>query len=123
MGKFFPTADDVIRANRRAIEMKRITKAERHELIKPKESIVATMDRIQRSKKDTSTKAAMMLRDINKKHFFGSANKRTSYLVADSYLFKKTGTTKLHKNKEVKFIKDIRKGKKTLGQIKRWLHD
>ena len=75
----YPSADDIINANKRAIELLRATKAERHQLLVSKARIQEIIDKVKKSEVSIKKKAAILLQEINRRHFFASANKRTSF--------------------------------------------
>lgn len=77
----YPTVEDIINANKKAIELLRATKAERHEILARKQDIQKILDDIKSSEGSVKKKAAMLLMEINRRHFFGSANKRTSFIL------------------------------------------
>ena len=104
----YPTTDDIIKANKKVIELLRITKAERHHLLVPKDRIESMINTIESSEGNVKKKAAMFLREINRRHFFGSANKRTSFVVAADFLLANEGRIPLKKKDEVKFLIEIR---------------
>ena len=78
----YPGVDDVIKANKKAVELLRATKAEKHELLASKKAIESILEKVKASKGDIKSKAALLLEEINRNHIFGSANKRTSFIVA-----------------------------------------
>lgn len=116
-----PTADSIIEANRRLIRLKKMTKAEKHELIKPKESLEMALKKAC-SGKDVYGNAATLLEELNRGHFFGSANKRTSFVATIDYL--KSNDREIPrkpKNEESRFLLKVRKGKASKKEIKGWL--
>lgn len=119
----YPSVDDVVEANRKAIELLRVTKAERHELIKSRKAIELAIDTAKKYEGSLKSKAAVLLNEINIGHFFGSANKRTSFIVAADFLLANEGVIPLKKKEDVRFLIDIREGKKTIEEIERWLHE
>ena len=98
-----------------------ISKAEKHELIKPKEALEKTIKKAC-SKKDKYDVAASLLEGINRGHFFGSANKRTSYIVTQNFLKNNNEkVTKKTSDEEARFLLKVRKGEVSKNKIKRWL--
>jgi prophage maintenance system killer protein len=72
----YPSVDDITNANKRAVELLRATKAERHEILAPKYKIEEIIEKARTTKCGIKKKAAILLIEINRKHFFASANKR-----------------------------------------------
>lgn len=117
----YPSVDDVIDANKRAIELLKVTKAEKHRLIVSKDRIQKTLDDLIDYTGDVNKKAAFLLKEINRKHFFESANKRTSFLITSDFLIANGGSSPLKKIDDVKFLIEIREGRKSIEEIERWL--
>ena len=101
----------------------RTTKAEKYELRAPKQNIQKILDDVKNLDGDVKEKAAMLLMKINRKHFFGSANKRTSFIVACDFLLANEGKIPLKGKEDVDFLMEVRAGKKILEDIKRWLDE
>jgi len=116
-----PTVDNIIESNRRLIMLKKITKAEKHELIRPRESLEIALKRAC-SGKDVYNNAAILLEELNRGHFFGSANKRTSFVATIDYLKSNNKEIlKKPKDDESKFLLKVRKGNTSRKEIKEWL--
>ena len=80
-----PTAEEVISANEKIIKLGKITKAEKHEMLASKERIEKTIKESCKGK-NVYEDGTRLLKAINQGHFFGSANKRTSYVVASNFI-------------------------------------
>lgn len=119
----YPTVNDIINANKKAIELLRVTKAEKHELLVNKQIIQQMLDEVIKTRGSVKKKAAMLLKEINRRHFFGSANKRISFIVAADFLFTNEGKIPLKRIEDVKFLIEIREGRRTLKEIERWLSE
>ena len=119
----YPSLEDVINANKKAIELLRATKAEKYELRASKHNIQKVLDDVKNLEGDVKEKAAMLLMKINRKHFFGSANKRTSFIVASDFLLANEGKIPLKRKEDVEFLMEVRAGKRTVEDIKRWLNE
>ncbi|MBI2173515.1 MAG: type II toxin-antitoxin system death-on-curing family toxin [Candidatus Aenigmarchaeota archaeon] len=119
----YPSVEDVINANKKAVELLRATKAEKHEVLAPRYKIEEAIERAKSSGDNLKKKAAILLMEINRKHFFASANKRTSFIVAADFLLANEGRIPLKKKENVKFLIEIREGKRTLEEIVRWLDE
>ena len=89
---WYPTSNDIISINKQILNKVKITKAEKHELkIGGKRKIENVIQEAIESKGSIEHKASILLRGINQAHSFGSANKRTGYLVARMFLSKNKG--------------------------------
>jgi len=116
-----PTVEEIVETNKKLIKLKKITKAERHELLAPREEIQKTLEK-SCGGKDVYDNAAKMLKGLNQGHFFGSANKRTSLVSAMNYLRNNNKEIPRRPNKEeAKFMLDVREGRASVKDIKRWL--
>lgn len=118
---WYPEEEDLKKANKKAIDLLRITKAEKHEVLS-NIKLNQIVNNVKESRGSPHYKAALLLHDINRQHPFGSANKRTSYMVAQKFLFKNTGHVKLKRKQQASYLLDVRHGKKKPKQIARWLH-
>jgi death-on-curing family protein len=116
------SADDIVEVNRKIIEFKKITKAEKHELLADKERIAIALKSVYVGK-DLYEIAARLLRVLNKGHFFGSANKRTSYLSALTFL--ELNGEKIRKSdaEQSRFLAKVRSEDVSIEEIKEWLYD
>jgi death-on-curing family protein len=119
----YPSVDNIIEANKKAVELLRVTKAEKHELIKSRKAIELILEKIRSSKGGIKHKAAILLHEINRNHYFASANKRTSFIVAADFLLANHGKIPLKKKEEARFLIEIREGKRTVEEIERWLNE
>ncbi len=119
----YPSIEDIISANKKAVELLRVTKAEKHELLAQEKDVQKVIDRVKSSEGNLKEKAAILLMEINRKHFFGSANKRTSFIVAADFLLANEGKIPLKRKEDVEFLMDIRAGRKDLEDIVRWLDE
>lgn len=119
----YPSVDDIIKANKRAIELLRATKAERHKLLVSKNRIEEILDKVREGDVDVKKKAAILLTELNRQHFFASANKRTSFIVASDFLLANEGQIPLKRKEDVKFLIEVRQGSRTLEEIIRWLNE
>lgn len=121
----YPSVNEIIYANKRALELSKGTKAERHKLRVSRQEVQKSIDRARKTRGNVSTKAAVLLSDINRRHHFDSANKRTSTIVASKFMSDNSGKFKLKKRtkKNVRFLKDVREGRKNIKQISRWLDE
>ncbi len=119
----YPTVDDIIDANKLALELHKDTRAEHFELIKTELAIYNMIVRIKRSHGDVIKKASRFLKEINKGHFFGSANKRTSTIVAFSFIWENWHWTPLKKKtkENLDFLMGIREGRHDVEDIELWL--
>ena len=73
--------------------------------------------------KDVYEDGARLLKAINHGHFFGSANKRTSYVVAACFIEANGGIVpKRDKEEEAKFLLEVRHDSVSIYDIIRWLH-
>lgn len=118
----YPSVDDIIRANKKAIELLRATKAENHKLLVTRNKLEEVIDKTKASEGRVKKKAAILLTELNRRHFFVSANKRTSFIVAADFLLANEGQIPLKRKEDVKFLIEIREGKRTLKEIERWLN-
>lgn len=119
-GIIYPTVEDIININRRIIDYRKITKAERHHFLRSPEILEKILDEVKRVKGDIRTKAAILLCRINQAHIFESANKRTSLIIAHEFMIKNGVTPRKKKINDGIFLTDIREGK-TIEEIARWL--
>ena len=119
----YPTIDEVIKANKRVIEIHRVTKAEKHELIKSRAIIQEAIDESKNKEGDIYIKASVLMKELNLSHPFGSGNKRTAYLVANHFLWKNRRFAVLKKKTEANLdmMKKIRRREVTEEDIARWL--
>ena len=70
-----------------------------------------------KASKDISTVAAVYLYELNRKHVFNSANKRTAFLAAEIFLRSNGVYLNISDEQASAFSKDIRNGKYTLEQV------
>ncbi|MBI2579959.1 MAG: type II toxin-antitoxin system death-on-curing family toxin [Candidatus Aenigmarchaeota archaeon] len=117
----YPSVDDIINANKKAVELLRATKAEKHEILAPKYKIEEIIEKAKGCEGSIKKKAAFLLVEINRKHLFASANKRTSFLVSADFLLANEGKIPLKRKEDVKFLIEIREGKRDLEEVIRWL--
>ncbi|MBM3303757.1 MAG: type II toxin-antitoxin system death-on-curing family toxin [Candidatus Aenigmarchaeota archaeon] len=117
----YPTVEEIIETNRRVLELKKITKAEKHERIGLKENIQKAIDKSSEGK-DVHESAAILLKEINKGHFFGSANKRTSFVAALNFIRSNGGEIPSKTELEqASFLLKVRNEDITIEEIRRWL--
>ncbi len=119
----YPSVDDIIKANKRAIELLRATKAEKHKLLAPRKKIEEILDAVKKDHGTIKKKAAILLTELNRQHFFASANKRTSFIVASDFLLTNEGQIPLKRKEDVKFLIEVRQGSRTLEEVIRWLNE
>ena len=119
----YPSVDGVINANKKAVELLKATKAERHKLLAHKNKIQETLDKVKELEGGIKKKAAFLLQEINRNHYFESANKRTSFIIAADFLLANEGRIPLKSKDDVKFLIEIREGKRTLEDTERWLNE
>ena len=119
----YPSAEDIVNANKKAIEFLRATKAERHKLLASNAKIQEIIDKAKNSEGSIKKKAAILLHEINRQHLFASANKRTSFIIAADFLLTNEGIVPLKKKEDVKFLIEIREGRKTVEEIEGWLNE
>jgi len=117
----YPNVDDILRANKLVLDFHKPTRAEKHELIKDKDAIKKMIGKIKTKKGGVFLKASMLLKDINRNHYFGSANKRTSFVIASGFILKNIGYIIQPPERERKFMYEVREGKRTTKQIEEFL--
>jgi death-on-curing family protein len=117
----FPTVEEIIETNKKVLELKKITKAEKHERIGLKENIQKAIDASSKGK-DVYECAAILLKELNKGHFFGSANKRTSFVAALNFI-RSNGSEIPSKTEleQASFLLKVRNEDIHIDEIKRWL--
>lgn len=71
--------------------------------------------------KDPVSIATIYLYNLNRKHIFNSANKRTAFLATDMFLQKNKITFEMTDEEAVKLSKDIRNDKYTFNEVKNYL--
>jgi len=121
MDIIYPSVENIIDANKKAIELLRATKSEKHELLASKEALQAIINKAVEIKGNIKKKAATLMSEINRRHLFGSANKRTSFIVACDFMLANSGILPLKKKEDVKFLIEVREGKRSIEEIERWL--
>ncbi|MDE1865185.1 MAG: Fic family protein [Candidatus Micrarchaeota archaeon] len=71
--------------------------------------------------KDPASIAAIYLYNLNRKHIFNSANKRTAFLATDMFFQKNKILFEITDEEAVKLSKDIRNDKYNLDELKNYL--
>jgi len=117
----YPTAADVIEANKLVIKELRATKAEKYQILAPPEVLMTALTIFEMKAGSISKRAAHLLYELNRVHFFMSANKRTSFVVASAFLLINTGKCPVKRPEDVRFMIDVREGRKSVKAIEKWL--
>jgi death-on-curing protein len=71
--------------------------------------------------KEPASIAATYLYNLNRKHIFNSANKRTAFLATDMFFQKNKIVFEITDEEAVKLSKDIRNDKYTFDKVKNYL--
>lgn len=115
---WYPSENDVIKANRLMIAKFKATKSENHKVL----SIQNIRTAIQNAKDypgEIEDKAVVLLDDLQY-HPFASANRRTAYYIMNQFLWKNKGYGVLKEKAEgQRFMKRIRAREMTHEDIKR----
>ena len=121
---WYPTVNWIISANKRIIKREKVTKAERHEIkLNGRRKIENVIQESIESKGSIEHKASILLRGINQAHSFGSANKRTSYFIAKTFILKNKKVVINNEDKNLgEFGLKVRAGKVKDKDIEKFLN-
>ncbi len=117
----YPTADDVIEANKIVIKETRSTKAEKYQILLPPEALETALTTFEIKGGNILQRSAHLLYELNRVHCFASANKRTSFVVASAFLLINTCKYPVKRSEDVRFMIDVREGRKSVKDIGKWL--
>ena len=103
----YPTIEEVIEANKLALEVHRVKKGDEHELLGAK----------------IYSKSALLLRELATKHIFASGNRRTAFLVTINFIYKNTKHILLKEDikENLEIFKKIRYNQISEEELIKWL--
>ena len=118
---WYPSVNDVKNYNKTVIDLYRETKAEKHEVLSTKK-IEEALKKTKRKKGCVEDKAGMLMKELNKGHAFGSANRRTAYFTANEMIWhNKNYALAIKRDKQNIFAKKVRYGEVNDEEIARFL--
>ena len=117
----YPKVEDIIKANKKVLEVHKATKADSHKLLSSRYSIQKVINKAKRIKGDIYAKARILLVGINRGHFFASGNKRTAYFVVNNFLYQNKEYSLSEKKEKRRFMLKVRSGNARDGEIEKWL--
>ncbi|MDE1823268.1 MAG: type II toxin-antitoxin system death-on-curing family toxin [Candidatus Micrarchaeota archaeon] len=85
-----------------------------------KEALEEIIDRA-RSGNDASTIAATYLYELNRRHVFSSANKRTAFLASEAFLRENGIKFNISDEQAASLSKDVRNGKYTFEELRDYI--
>ncbi len=114
---WFPSADDVIKANVVAVRKDK----HKHRLRRSSHSIQATIDSVKKSEPLGLTyQAARFMKELTALHAFDGGNHRTAYLTANVFLVKNGIEVKVVSGKiSYAFAREI--GRKRIEEVQEWI--
>jgi len=117
----YPSVDNAKEANKEAVENFRATKAERFEVLS-ESRIKRAINQCKKRSGTSEEKAACLLKSFSRQHPFGSANRRTGYLLMNQFLFKNEGYSFAKKKKTTSpLFKELRRRNVKEKEIIAWL--
>ncbi len=118
---WYPKPEDVVEYNKKIIRIHKETKAEKPEVLSF-QKIEKSINKAKRKEGDIEDKAAVLMRELNTAHSFGSANKRTAFFTANKMLWcNKNYGLAINRMKQSAFAKKIRGRKVTDKEIAKFL--
>lgn len=87
---WYPTIEDAKKANKSVIDRFRATKAERFQVLSESKLNRAILG-CKKKRGSAERKAIYLLKNISNEHPFASANRRTSYILMNEFLWKNKG--------------------------------
>ena len=120
---WYPTVNDIIRINEKAIVFK-TKKKEQHKVLSRRkiEEFVIKLKNYQGSIEDIAAFIILEVSDL-KFHAFDSGNRRTAYMLANMFLWKnKTYMIAKRRPKTEEMFKEIRRRDFTVSDISNWLY-
>ena len=119
----YPTVEEVIEANKLALEVHRVKKGDKHELLGAKYQIQELINKVKRKKGDIYSKSALLLRELTTKHVFASGNRRTAFLVTINFIYKNTQHILLKEDikENLEIFKKIRYNQISEEELIKWL--
>jgi len=87
---WYPKPQDVLNNNKMVLDIFCASKRDKHE-VRNLSKLDPVIREAKKTKGDVETKAAVLMRGINKAHSFSSANKRTAYFTANEFICKNKG--------------------------------
>jgi death-on-curing family protein len=119
----YPKPEDIVRYNKKVLEIVRDTKADRHE-VKNYSGISHAVKGSRYAKGDINYKAAVLMKNLNQNHPFASGNKRTAYFSANKMIGMNKGYMLAKRRaRQHDMAKRIREGRVNAKEIAKWLKE
>ena len=118
----FPTADKIIKTNKRVLEEIKVRKADKHQLLASKEKLNNIILSVRKTHGDIFDKAANLMTELVRSHPFASGNRRTAFTVTMEFLLINGFVSPLFKKQQSeKVLLGIRESYYSKKEIKYWL--
>lgn len=116
----YPTVEEIDQANDMIIKEINVSRKDYHRVYH-KDRIVKILEEMKNIDGDIYDKAVFLLKNLIITHPFGSANRRTAYVVTHTFLWENIDEAPHIKLKDEKFLESIRHGWVTDEEVKLWL--
>lgn len=117
----YPTVDRIIELNKLAIEVIKVKKADKAQVMSEKK-ITDTVKEVKESNGDIYDKALLLLKNLVQKHPFASGNRRTAFIATKDFLTSNDMSFKIADNPSyAPAMRGIREGYYSDKEIKEWL--
>jgi death-on-curing family protein len=114
----YPTVDELIETNRRALIEIRSKKADSHRVLS-RRLLNAALERVEAESGDLYDKAAVLLTELVRAHAFASGVRRTAYAATMAFL--RTNGQHPRVFPDAKILTGVREGFYAQDEIKEWL--
>ncbi len=114
----YPTVDELIETNRRALIEIRSKKADSHRVLS-RPLLIAALEKVEAESGDLYDKAAVLLTELVRAHAFASGVRRTAYVATMSFL--RTNGQHPSVIPDPKILTGVREGFYSQDEIKEWL--
>lgn len=119
--KRYPSVEDLVYTNRFSLERIKAKRADAHDVIGGA-ALGNLLRACKRLKGDVYDKAACFMREIVQKHPFGSGNRRTAFLVAQTFLDTNGKKLNIEDNpSQSRTMLGVREGFYKAAEITKWL--
>lgn len=117
----YPTVSEIIETNRFVLQEIKVSKKDYHRVYH-EDRILEILEGTRKLKGDVYDKAVYLLKNLIMRHPFGSANRRTAYIITHIFLWENFGKAPhIKTEKAEKFLEGVRRGWVSDKEVKLWL--
>ena len=116
----YPTIEEIVQANYTVIKEINVSRKDYHRIYH-RDRIIKILEEMKKLEGDLYDKAVFLLKNLIISHPFGSANRRTAYVVTHTFIWENIGEAPHIKLEDEKFLEGIRHGWLGDEEVKLWL--